>query len=110
MNCCPLVRDPLPPAPRSGHFPVAPNETRLGVGQWLAPMRFDQFIDHIGAVLRFLGAIALFVVFPIWVSTIPCSEFRQRSQHAFCSPPERSIGRAAVYAVSDWWDGVVIWK
>jgi hypothetical protein len=26
------------------------------------------------------------------------------------TPPERSVGRAAVVGLKNWWDGVVIWR
>ena len=73
-------------------------------------MRFDEFVDAVGRVLAVVFGIGLLVVAPIWISTLPCSMFRPTQQEAFCSPPDRSVGRAAVYAVSDWWDGVVIWQ
>jgi hypothetical protein len=55
--------------------------------------------------LTILALIALV----LWLTTWPCESVDPKSQAGWCSPPERSIGRAAAYGLKGWWDGVVLW-
>ena len=77
--------------------------------RWCVRMKFDEFAKLVGRTIVRMFVLAMFV-FVFWVSTWPCSEVNRRTQEQWCSPPSRSIGRAGAYAISDWWDGVVIWQ
>ena len=72
-------------------------------------MTFRELANQIERTIRLLLLLAILLI-PLWVSKWPCSKANQYSQEQWCNPPNRSIGRAAVKAVADWWDGIVIWS